>query len=282
MKRIEKGIPRSLARFVRWKMATLVAEGKSDEAIELGIEMLRLARLYDQEPLLINFLVSVAVRRTTFEGINDALRQKGVSEQVRIELDKELALQDSNNPILMAFRSERGFSIPYVQEQAGHVPAFLSLPIVMNSFFLKELDVENEMYNTAKLPLDQVLARWELVGKDPKRPSHPERFGKSLIAPAYLAAFCSDVRRLVETRCLRVLNAFGEYRQRTGKEADSIEQLSLPKEAMIDPWSGKQLLLKQTDNDWVVYSVGQNGVDDGGDFKDLKDEGLGPRGYPNE
>ena len=109
---------------------------------------------------------------------------------------------------------------------------------VMNSFFLKELDVENEMYNTAKLPLDQVLARWELVGKDPKRPSHPERFGKSLIAPAYLAAFCSDVRRLVETRCLRVLNALGEYRQRTGKEADGIEQLSLPKEATIDPWSG--------------------------------------------
>ena len=84
MKRIDKGIPRSLSKFVQWKIATLVAEGKSDEAIELGIEGLRLAQFYDHEPLLINFLVSVAVRGTMFDAINDALRQKGVSEQVRI------------------------------------------------------------------------------------------------------------------------------------------------------------------------------------------------------
>lgn len=33
--RMNKGMPRSLATYVRWKMATLVADGKSDEAIQL-------------------------------------------------------------------------------------------------------------------------------------------------------------------------------------------------------------------------------------------------------
>src|SRR5262249_15737754 len=51
---------RSIANFADAKMITLVAEGKFDEAVALGIQMLRLARQYDNEPAIINFLVAVA------------------------------------------------------------------------------------------------------------------------------------------------------------------------------------------------------------------------------
>ena len=54
-------------------------------------------------------------------------------------------------------------------------------------------------------------------------------------------------------------------------------RLSLPKEATIDPFSGEPLKLKHTDDGWVIYTVMQNGIDDGGDFKDQKDYGLAPQ-----
>jgi hypothetical protein len=56
-----------------------------------------------------------------------------------------------------------------------------------------------------------------------------------------------------------------------------LEKLNLPAAATGDPYSGNPLLLKSTANGWVVYSVMKNGVDDGGDFKEMKDFGVAPR-----
>jgi hypothetical protein len=55
-----------------------------------------------------------------------------------------------------------------------------------------------------------------------------------------------------------------------------LAELNLPVSATIDPHSGKALKLKHTDEGWIIYSVMQNGVDDHGDFKDLKDSGVAP------
>ena len=38
------------------------------------------------------------------------------------------------------------------------------------------------------------------------------------------------------------------------------------------------MILKSTPAGWVIYSVAENGADDGGDFKDLKDWGMAPVG----
>ena len=58
-----------------------------------------------------------------------------------------------------------------------------------------------------------------------------------------------------------------------------LEDLSLPKAATIDPFSGEPLKLKRTDDGWIIYSVGDNGVDDGGDLAYGKDIGLAPQRY---
>ena len=76
---------------------------------------------------------------------------------------------------------------------------------------------------------------------------------------------------------MRVFNALAEYRQRHGRDARGLSDLALPKEATIDPFSGKPLILKHTDGGWLIYSVSTNGIDDGGDFTGLKDHGLAPR-----
>jgi hypothetical protein len=98
-----------------------------------------------------------------------------------------------------------------------------------------------------------------------------------LLMPALQAAYDAEVRIVAVMRALRVFNALTEYRNTNGKEADGLGDLSLPAGATIDPYSGKPLLLQSTEDGWVVYSVMKNGVDDDGDFKELRDYGVAPR-----
>ena len=56
------GRARTAARFNDWQAKLLIADGKPQQAAELGLRSLRLARLHDREPLLINYLVGVALR----------------------------------------------------------------------------------------------------------------------------------------------------------------------------------------------------------------------------
>ena len=101
-----------------------------------------------------------------------------------------------------------------------------------------------------------------------------------LLTPAIDAASEAFNRNTALLRCLRILNALTAYAQANGHEAEGLDDLDLPDAAKRDPFSGQPMRLKWTDEGWVVYTVYKNGTDDGGDFKDHADWGLGPAGYP--
>jgi hypothetical protein len=117
-----------------------------------------------------------------------------------------------------------------------------------------------------------------------------EQFGKSdaetistghgkladLLVPAARASFQANARGIAMLRSLRIYNALLQFSEQNGREASGLAELKLPTEATIDPYSGQPLKLKHTDLGWEVYSVMENGVDDGGNFKDLKDYGVAP------
>ena len=88
-----------------------------------------------------------------------------------------------------------------------------------------------------------------------------------------------DQRNIALLRCLRIVNELTALAQANGHEAVGLDDLDLPDVAMLDPFSGKPLQLKWTDDGWVVNSVFKNGADNDGDFKDQADWGLGPAGY---
>jgi hypothetical protein len=268
---------RSLFHFAHSEMIVLVAQGNSDDAVRLGAQMLRLARLIDREPLLMNHLVSLAMRGIMFDAINLALRHNSISPAVRVELDAALALYDTFEPLKAAIRTERAFSIPSIIEQTGRGLVFIRWTWL--NWMLGELDAENQAYQVAQLPLDQMRPRWNPLTKQAAPPQFAgiksELMGKSLAA-----VFGAEFRYLALARCLRVLNELSNYRAKTGKDAESIEQLALPHDATIDPWSGQPLHIKMTKAGWVVYSVWQNGVDDRGRFDPTDgDWGFGPTGY---
>lgn len=266
---------RAAARFAEWKMLLLIADGRSDEAIRIGVKVLRLARLSDHEPGLISHLVSLTVRGMMFGPINSALRHNPVSSPVRAELDAELARHDSLAPLQAALKSERALSISLTTEQTR--PMFFRWPAL--GWMLDEIDVENHAYEIAKLPLSETGRQWDSKTRRSVWPKLRETGGR-LIVPAIEADFAANYRYLTLCRCLRVVNSLGEFRSRTGNEAVSIEQLPLPPEAITDPSTGKPLRIKRSDAGWIVYSIYRNDEDDGG--KSHYDDGawgFGPEGY---
>lgn len=59
-------------------------------------------------------------------------------------------------------------------------------------------------------------------------------------------------------------------------------ELGLPDEVGVDPFNGKPMIIKKLPQGWLVYSVGLNLKDDGGNFErgddgQPLDVGFGPK-----
>jgi hypothetical protein len=97
-----------------------------------------------------------------------------------------------------------------------------------------------------------------------------------LLQPSIAAALTADRRNLGKIRALRAISALQAFAAEHDREATGLAELALPAAAIADPFSAGPLVARDTDAGWLVYSVGDNGVDDGGSLGDIRDYGFGP------
>jgi hypothetical protein len=266
-------IVRAVGRFIDLQAKQAIATDRADEAAQLGTQLLKLGRLAADEPTLIEYLVSIAIRNIAIDQIiNPAMRAGAVDDSILDETRARLAAElDANDrPMLKgALQTEWAIVLDFPADRIPGLPIPAGTSIT--NFILGEAAALEEAVAVAGRPYFELRDKW--AAKQKNQP------GQALLMPAIVATFDAEARRLVFVRSMRIVSALTAYQQRFGKEAGSLEDLSLPAGAVVDPYSGKPLILKRTDAGWVVYSVMGNGVDDGGDFTDLKDYGLAPAGY---
>jgi len=270
---------RTASRYLDWRIRSLNAQGKPDEAARRGIELLVLARMHDREPTLVCNLVALAVRGIAINALYDVLATSRVSPKAHAALEAELALHEDPQRMVYVLKSERAFGIDnHMRLPSGAIepPAwvFHMFGWPLKRYWIGVLDYFEEELKLVERPWTDGRG-W--VGRRPL-PDAPSGHGvlADLLIPATQAAYDANARTTAMLRTLRVFNALMEYRQKHGQEATGLADLTLPKEATIDPFSCKPLILKHTDDGWLIYSVGRDGVDDGGDFTDQKDAGLRP------
>ena len=270
---------RTVARFVEWQADVLLADGQHEAAVERGLALLRLARHYDAEPLLVSYLVGVAVRGITVNLLYDALAAGHVRPELHTALDGELALHDTPQRILNALKTDRAYSASVAADASAN-PVFHQLPFYatvvdwpMKRSFIGAMD-----FIDTQIAL--VARSWPNANIQIGRAGAQQQtsFGvmADLLIPAQQASYEAEARITATMRALRIYNALRQFAEEHGREAEGIEVLMLPKAALIDPYSGQPLKLKPTDAGWVIYSVMGNRVDDGGDFRELKDYGVAP------
>ena len=267
---------RAVARVLNYRASYLLSKNEYDEALRHSILLLRLARHFEREPMLVSYLVTLACKGMGLDAANGVLQAGPVSKELRKELDAELARHDNLDGYRWAMQGER----IYGMQQYAAIPARNIWPIRAKwnydeSKFLWAMD---EYLKSVSLSYADVKAARQRMADGLRSPFCALA---NLVFPSLEASYHAAVRIKALARCLRVINAL-QARVPAGSDAvPKLSELGLPPEATADPFTGKPLVVKKLPDGWLVYSVGENLEDDGGDIDSSrskpKDYGLGPR-----
>jgi hypothetical protein len=94
-------------------------------------------------------------------------------------------------------------------------------------------------------------------------------YGEMLLAhymPAVLQTSIAETRAAARERLLLAGFALAAYQRTGGEYPESLAALvpDVLSDVPVDPWSGRELVYRRTEDGYVVYSVGDNLSDDGG------------------
>jgi hypothetical protein len=267
---------RTLGRVLRAYSALRLSQDRPDDAIAAQLLMLRLTRAWqgDWGLMLMGYLTTLACKYVAMDGVNQVLRAGPVSRATRQTLDAELALHDDLDGLRSALKGERAFSLSRVRE----IPV---LELWLTRGWSNDLSLTMlNLYDHHLANLSRSHAEAAAVKSIPSAQGfmpNPYLALVTLLEPPFATARQAAERNRAMARALRVLNAL---QARAGKndQTPDISALGLPAEATTDPFNGEALHVKKLPEGWTVYSVGPDGVDDGGKLDGKSDFGFGPTG----
>ena len=259
---------RACAQVLSWQARLLRHDGKLDQAMRTCLTLLRMSRQLEREPpLLLSALVVIACRTVALNDANDILRSGAISNAVRAELDKELALIDDPHFFERVLKCERAMGISHF---GSVIPVGWYNRGIANAWESSWLDTLNEQLTLVGKPYSQAMN----ISGERKTPTQFDIFS-SLALPAILKVREAWCRTQALTRCLRIVNAMQQKDVWKEKEIN-LADLGLAKETLVDPYNDSSIKLTKAKGEWVIYCVGGNLKDDGGSLDSYLDVGLGP------
>jgi len=259
---------RSKARVLSYRSRLLRNEGHYDEAARMALCILRLARHSERNPLMVGYLVAITIRGIGIEEANAALQTGAVSKEILDALDAELAVQEGMDGAVWAFRSERTFNVDSFQDIVPGRNCWLVARGIWNMQESACLELFPKMIESLRQRTPYCQVKLTIESNN----SHLAR----LELPAFQAAYTAATRSQAMVRCLRVLIALQRHSTAGSDKVPRLSELGLPAETTTDPFNGQPLMVKKLPNGWLVYSVGWNLRDDGGDLDHVLDVGVGP------
>ena len=265
--RLDRGeFHRSIGRILSLRVKLLNDKGEHDAALETSIILFQLSRHFDREPSLMSYLVALATRNLAIASANATLREEGIADETQRDLEAELAKHDLQDQLRRALLNERAVGLQRFEEIVDGT-GFWPVRLMRMSDFLDYLNLFEQYLEFAQQPFYEIAEKLGTAGNDLGTLA-------SLSVPALWQSRVATAQASAGLRSLRVLNAIGPRPEAAGKI--DVAELKLPADAITDPFSGKPLLLKETDAGLVVYSVGPDLVDDGGHLADGRDIGMAP------
>ena len=265
--------------------------GQSDKALGDIKLMFRLSDSIRTEPILISFLVRIAIAQIAIQPIYEGLANHEWTEAQLVELDSQLAKQDFLDGYKLAWRGEmvllEGGACDYLRhhpEELGNISD--TEGPVLPSGFMADLIPSGWFYQN-QLSCARFVEEFCLPSVDEKRGVVPVSSVKrneeamrsetrhmnpyNVFASFLLSAFSGPVQKCAYAQnavnMAHVAVALERYRLAHGESPDSLDALSpqLLESIPHDIIDGEPLHYRRTsDGQFVLYSVGWNETDDGG------------------
>ena len=258
---------RGVVALLQARIRLQVAEGKQHDAMQTCLLLLRLTRLYDGSSFLVNQFVVCAARSVAVEAANRVLRSGQVDAKDRETLEAELKLHDSHAGFVKSLKKERVWGMTSYSNTKNFLNRAM-LDIDESNY----LDLVQEQIDLVPMPYNEFTKAVDNFKAGPK-PFAP--LANSVFPAAQKAREAAERTRAL-VRCLRILNALQQAGIKPENGEPKLADLQLPEQATKDPFTGEALHVKVVDGEWLVYTVGPDLKDDGGDLANYKDFGVGP------
>jgi len=270
----------NLANYLHLDAISQAEAGDADGAVRSCQVLVNIGRSIGDEPAVMSQLVRANTRTSSMLGIERILAQ-GQPSGGALETLQHLLEQDEQEPLfLIALRGERAAFDRFVEAvrrgestlkvlRADFGPSHWSVEAVQTVMggSLKAqraalLDYYTQVIEAARLPPGQQSARFAAIPR-------PSPLDQPLIAYLILSVDRignSQGRALAEERCAIVALAAERFRRANGKWPKTLSAL-MPEyvsKVPADPFTGKPMLYGRRADGMVIYSVGVDGLDNGG------------------
>ncbi len=242
---------RVLARVLMYRSRVRLQAGDADAAAQTALNIIRLARLHPQTGLA-GYLNSNVIQQIGLGELGNVLTQSGgLSLDVHQAIEAELAQHDSLDGFTESLIAERVIGLQMIRDQ-GVVGLTRIEP------YLKAMRMA-------------IGESGKTIGQQPAL-LDPQEHGSTggMLDPGLQMVRGSANRGLAMVRCLRIVNCL------QGKMIDNpdLEKIDLPGDTKTDPFIDMPLVLRATDQGVLIYSVGRNRLDDGGEIRNQGDIGF--------
>jgi hypothetical protein len=254
---------------------------------------LNAARSLGDEPFGISQLIRIACVAVACLQIERVLAQ-GVPDGEDLAAVQRLLEEEDRFPtLLVVLRGERAMqhhlyrSVEKGTVSLGDDGTGTSSPGLVEGYFERRrlryeqpflLRTLTRRVEAARLPLHEQFDEIERLATVEHHELPPDTIMIRLLLPAVDKMCLASWRKHAQVRCLAVLIGVERYRQANRRWPNRLDELkpSFLKEVPLDPFDGKPLRYRRLGDGVIVYSVGEDRIDNGGvlDRKDPRRKGA--------
>ncbi len=261
---------RQCAQLLRLTAVWQAHQGDTDAAIMHIKDSLRLSESLRREPAIISYLVRVACSALAVVQLEQVLNLATCTDRQLQDMDEALAATAGSLDLAEAMITERCINIEFTRNPSlltglGSGGAVLRLPGIRGRGLIDILDYMGKCVEAARLPLTERVARFRAIEAELDGLSFLHAMVK-ILAPAMSRVAQLDLRIHAHLDLARTALALERYRLATGAVPDRLDALvpQYLERVPIDPFDGKPIRYRRTDPGYLLYSVMEDGEDNGG------------------
>jgi len=280
---------RQIAFAMRWRIRYKTHSGDVDTALSDCVVLQKFGGHFQGKGLLIEQLVGIAIEAVAHDGIFQVLEKTDAPADALKNIQEQLQELYREQEAVMDLEAEKAFKYDYVQRtftddgKGGGRMLVRGLPVAVGGwksglwrFVLFSYPDRTEVTRT----IDEYFEQGhELIDKTPwqlhKQGCNAERWDKigkksvmlKILGPAHHKVGQITWRVKTHRAALLTVLAIKRYDKDKSNYPQSLDELVAAdylKELPIDPYSDKPLVYRRTDDNFILYSVGLNFTDDGG------------------
>ncbi len=270
------------ARLLSLESLAACANDDPNRAIETVHATLALARSLD-DPVIISRLVQIAVRATAYSNLEQVVNRVSLTDEQLQTLSGWVQTYVNPERYRQTLIGERCFGLAMFRNPGAVSPemggskivAAIVVPMKILGLYDREMlayvDLMQDYIEALALPEGECMVAYRTIAEAFDR-GQRGGFLTRQFAPASLRIYQLEMRHVARRRVTLTVLAAERYRLAQGRVPKTLDELvpTYLDVVPIDPFDGQPLRYRLLEKGYVVYSIGNDEIDDGGAERDKK------------